>query len=134
MDSRELQDILSRNIRLYRRIRDISQLDLAEKADVSVNFICNVENGERWMSAPTLARLAAALGVEPFELLKPPEPLPPETSRLLNRSFDEAVTEVTKTLNQIRDCYLLEEQPVTDPRKLKRSEGGKGGRPKKKGN
>ena len=126
-----MQDILSRNIRLYRRIRDISQLDLAEKVDVSVNFICNVENGERWMSAPTLARLAAALGVEPFELLKPLEPLPPAISRLLTQSFDEAVAEVTKALYHVRDYYLLEDRPVTDPRKLKQGEGGKAGRPRK---
>ena len=131
MGSQELQDILGANIRRHRLIRDLSQADLAEKADISVNQMCNIENGERWLSAPTLSRLAVALGVEPFELFKPPEPLPPEVPRLLNKCFDEAVAGVTKALYQIRDYYIQEERPVTDPRKLKRREGGKGGRPRK---
>ena len=130
MTSQELQTLLSANIRRYRQSRNLSQADLAEKADVSINHVCNIENGERLVSSPTLAKFATALGVEPFELFKPIEPLPPDVGRAVNACMDEAIAAVTETLNQIRSYHLQEEKPITDPRKLKRSEGGKGGRPR----
>ncbi len=47
----------------------LSQLKFAEKADLSVGYICDLESGRRWGTPETFAKLAAALGVEPFRLL-----------------------------------------------------------------
>ena len=106
MTEQELRGILSRNIKRYRQSRDLSQAGLAEKLDISVNFLCNIENGNRWISPQTLVKFAAALNIEPFELFKPDEDLSPDVSAMLNKSFDEAVVAVTQTLNQIRGYYL----------------------------
>ena len=74
--------------------------------DISANFLCNIENGNRWISPQTLVKFASALNVEPYELFKPAEALPPEMPLILNKCLDEAVVAVTQTLNQIRGYYL----------------------------
>jgi transcriptional regulator with XRE-family HTH domain len=106
MTEQELRGVLSRNIKRYRHSRNLSQADLAEKLDISVNFLCNIENGNRWISPQTLVKFASALSIEPYELLKPAEALPPEMPLILNKCLDEAVVAVTQTLNQIRGYYL----------------------------
>jgi len=106
MTDKELRGILSRNIKRYRQSRNLSQADLAEELDISVNFLCNIENGNRWVSPQTLVKFATALNIEPYELFKPAEALPPEMPLILNKCLDEAVVAVTKTLNQIRGYYL----------------------------
>jgi transcriptional regulator with XRE-family HTH domain len=106
----ELRRILSLNIKRYRNSRNISQADLAEKLDISVNFLSNIENGNKWISPLTLVKFASALNIEPYELFKPEEALPPDVPVILNKCLDEAVIAVTRTLNQIRDCYLPQQE------------------------
>ena len=106
MTEQELRGILSRNIKRHRQSRSLSQADLAEELDISVNFLCNIENGNRWISPQTLVKFASALKIEPYELLKPAEALPPDMPLILNKCLDEAVLAVTQTLNQIRGYYL----------------------------
>jgi len=106
MTEQEIRNILSINIKRYRQNRNLSQADLAEKLDISVNFLCNIENGNRWISPQTLAKFATVLNIEPYELFKPAEALPPEIPLILNKCLDEAVVAVTKTLNQIRSYYI----------------------------
>jgi transcriptional regulator with XRE-family HTH domain len=106
MTEQKLRGILSKNIKQHRQSRNLSQADLAEKLDISVNFLCNIENGNRWVSPQTLVKFANVMKIEPYELFKPAKALPPDVSATLNKSFDEAVVAVTDTLNQIRDYYL----------------------------
>jgi transcriptional regulator with XRE-family HTH domain len=106
MNERELRAILSKNIKRHRHSRNLSQANLAEKLDISDNFLCNIENGNRWISPQTLVKLANTLNIEPYELFKPAEALPPDVSVTLNKSFDEAIVAVAQTLNQIRGYYL----------------------------
>jgi transcriptional regulator with XRE-family HTH domain len=106
MTEQELRGILSANIKRYRHNRSLSQAALAEKLDISVNFLCNIENGNKWVSPQTLVKFAAALNIEPYELFKPEEALPPDVPVILNKCLDEAVVAVTQTLNQIRGYYL----------------------------
>ena len=60
-----LRSILSQNIKKLREDAMMSQTKLAEKAGVANNFISDIENGRKWVSATTLARLCIALKVEP---------------------------------------------------------------------
>jgi transcriptional regulator with XRE-family HTH domain len=106
MTEQELRGILSANIKRHRHSRDLSQADLAEKLDISVNFLCNIENGNRWISPQTLVKFSTALNIEPYELFMPEGAMPADTPAILNKCLDEAVSAVTKTLNQVRGCYL----------------------------
>ena len=62
--------LIGRNIRKLRQKIDLSQEALADLAGLHRTYIGAVERGERNISARNIARVATALGVEPFELLK----------------------------------------------------------------
>jgi len=56
-------------VRNHRQARGWSQATLAEKLDVSVDYIGLLERGERLPAVGTLVALAEVLGVTPNELL-----------------------------------------------------------------
>jgi len=63
-----MQDIGER-IRYYRTLRGMTYRELAEKCNVSLSLICEVEHGRSSLSVDTLRRVAAALGVSAATLL-----------------------------------------------------------------
>jgi transcriptional regulator with XRE-family HTH domain len=70
-EEKVLKDILRCNIKKYRTRRNWSQFTLAAKINISTNFLADIEAGNTWVSAQTLAKLAHAFEIEAFELLKP---------------------------------------------------------------
>jgi transcriptional regulator with XRE-family HTH domain len=55
--------IVGRNLRMLRKIRGLSQIELAKKASLSNSFICEVEGGKLNVSVKVVERLAQALEV-----------------------------------------------------------------------
>ncbi len=53
--------IIGKNIRDIRTARGLTQAELAEKVDVSIQFISYVENGSKHPGLETLLRIATAL-------------------------------------------------------------------------
>ena len=60
---------LGLNIKVLRTRRELTQEQLAAKADVERSYMGSIERGERNISVVTLLRLAKALKCEPGELL-----------------------------------------------------------------
>ena len=54
---------IGRNIRKYRLMKKLRQEDLAEKADLSINYVGAIERGEKLPSLETLLVIINALGV-----------------------------------------------------------------------
>ena len=54
---------IGRNIRKYRLMRKLRQEDLAEKANLSINYIGAIERGEKTPSLETLIVIINTLGV-----------------------------------------------------------------------
>ncbi|MBD5433514.1 MAG: helix-turn-helix transcriptional regulator [Treponema sp.] len=71
MNSAELQKLFSKNLKNARNRLHFSQMKLAEKSDLSVGYICDLESGRRWGTPETFSKLADALNINPFELLLP---------------------------------------------------------------
>jgi len=65
----ELHRALSANLKVLRHRWGYSQAELAERGAVSVSYVGELEVGIKWPSAETLQRLAAALHVQPYQLL-----------------------------------------------------------------
>jgi transcriptional regulator with XRE-family HTH domain len=61
-------------LRAYRQQAGISQEKLAAEAGLDRTYVGGAERGERNVSLVNIARLAAALGIRPSELLEPFEP------------------------------------------------------------
>ena len=56
-------------IRVYRKYRRLTQKQLAEAAGINPVYLSQIETGKRAGSLKTLAAVAAALGVEPGDLV-----------------------------------------------------------------
>lgn len=62
--------IIGDNIRYYRKKAGLSQEKLAELTDLHRTYIGSVERGERNISALNIVKIASALKVKPYILLK----------------------------------------------------------------
>lgn len=61
--------LIGRRIHEIRQDSELSQMDLAEKAGLSVSYVSMIENGRRRVSLDALIRIANILGVTVDELL-----------------------------------------------------------------
>jgi transcriptional regulator with XRE-family HTH domain len=97
MTEKELHKIFSENIKKYRNNANWSQVALAKKAGVSINFINDIESGKKWASPVTLIKLANAFNVQAYELLKPPGLFPDNLSSLIKKYTDNVHTAIEDT-------------------------------------
>ncbi len=63
--------IVGKNVRRFRQRADMTQEQLAFAAEIDLTYVGGIERGKRNPSVLVLVRIAAALGTEPAELLKP---------------------------------------------------------------
>ena len=72
-DNHELyiRKIFAKNLKKLRSDRHLSQMELALIADLSTNFINEIENEKKWPSIGSLAKLVRALSVEPVHFFAP---------------------------------------------------------------
>ena len=71
IDEHHIYRLISNNIKRFRSIQNISQLNLAIISGLTHNFINDIENCKKGVSARTLAKLANALNVEPHQFFLP---------------------------------------------------------------
>lgn len=69
----ELNRALAANLKFLRQRWGFSQADLAERSDISVGYVGDIEVGVKWPSAEILERLASSLHVKAYQLLLNPE-------------------------------------------------------------
>jgi len=58
------------NLRRIRHEKDLTQEDLAARADLSMRYVGAIERGKVSASVTVLGRIADALDVDPCELLR----------------------------------------------------------------
>ncbi|PTW50580.1 helix-turn-helix domain-containing protein [Rhodovulum kholense] len=66
----DIKAVVGKNVRHFRELKGISQEELAFDADLHRTYVSGVERGIRNPTVLIVAKLAAALGVEPFKLLE----------------------------------------------------------------
>lgn len=59
---------LAKNLKRARSEQGLTQQDLAERCELSTNYLATVEIGGKFPSADTLEKLAIALGLKPYQL------------------------------------------------------------------
>jgi transcriptional regulator with XRE-family HTH domain len=117
MDGNEVRATLAGNIKTFRARRNWSQADLAERSELSIVYLSDIERGNKWPYLDTLVKLAGAFNVEVYELLKPEHALPPtattvltrfteDTAAILEKSLELAEKHALQSLSEMRDRYL----------------------------
>ena len=95
MESQELREALSLNLKKYRKIKGWSQFELAEKAEISEQTVNSIEGLRLWPSDKTLAKLANVLEVEMYRLFVP------QTLAMQSETISELKHAVVKTVETL---------------------------------
>lgn len=69
----DLVRVLGRNVRRWRKLRGLTQEELALDAGMKRSYLSDLERGTRNPSVRALGRIADVLGIEPSELLRKEE-------------------------------------------------------------
>ena len=64
----DIPKLFGENLRRLRKKRNLTQTQLAEMLDVTQKHLSVIETGTQFVSAPLIAKISAALEVEPSEL------------------------------------------------------------------
>jgi transcriptional regulator with XRE-family HTH domain len=99
----KIREILAQNIKIHRQRLGITQPELAERADISTNFIGMIEQKRKFPAPEKLDRIAAALEIETSELFATSASPQAELKKLhkeiladLDRAISEAVGRALK--------------------------------------
>ena len=87
-----LRQFFISNVKRYRKLNHLRQLDLALEIGKSANYINSIENGKYFPSPETIEKIADVLKVEPASLFQKEgsgNPLPRE--ELVNRVYDKVI-------------------------------------------
>jgi transcriptional regulator with XRE-family HTH domain len=68
----ELHRCLAANMKTLRTRWGLSQSELAERSDLSVSYVGELEMGLKWPQADNIERLAKALHVKPYQFFLDP--------------------------------------------------------------
>lgn len=61
---------MGENVRKYRLTNNLTQVQLAEKAELDVTYLSAIEHGKRNITLNLLEKIAYALDIAPYLLLK----------------------------------------------------------------
>jgi transcriptional regulator with XRE-family HTH domain len=104
MEENELKVILGKNIKFFRLRRQFSQAALAEKANISITFLSNIERGNNYPQAGTLCNIANALGINVWELFKE-EGTYNEQNAIIDRISEDFTKHVNIALEKVYKQY-----------------------------
>lgn len=108
MTEEELQNILSENIKKYRKGK-FTQESLAEKIKVSAQNINDIEGKRRFPRTATLVKIANALEVEVYQLFIPPDTESivieetPENEKIKRQIQSDLISDVRISVNKLLD-------------------------------
>jgi transcriptional regulator with XRE-family HTH domain len=99
MTESSIRGLVSKNLRRLRSVHNISQLGLAVHAGLAHNFINDIENCKKGISAKTLAKLSSALDAEPYQFFLP-DNMSDNNMMHYVYDFNDSLQKVVKELTQ----------------------------------
>lgn len=100
MTDKKLLAVVAKSIRAYRKQRGWTLEKLADQAGIDWGFLSRIETNARAPSLPMLARISAALGVSPGDLLVDP-------ASMSMSSLDRRFQALLRTLGRDQKADLL---------------------------
>jgi transcriptional regulator with XRE-family HTH domain len=102
----DIRYLVGKNLRRLRGLQNLSQMGLSSRADLTHNFINDIEKGKKWMSVETLAKLASALKVEPYQFFLPDSVSPENANSFFTVYLDDFSDSVQKMLGELKNRYI----------------------------
>ena len=97
-----IRKLFAKNLKKLRNDRQLSQMELASAADLSPNFINEIENEKKWPSIETLAKLVKVLSVEPFLFFIPETMIKISNVDLLKAELNMLIAAI---IDEKIECY-----------------------------
>jgi transcriptional regulator with XRE-family HTH domain len=118
----DINVILGKNIKRLRGRKKISQLVLADHAGLTHNFINEIENGRKWISPESFAKLVRALEAEPHEFFMTVSIKEHLETEIVTDYLNDLSDTFNTMVSEIRARYLEEdvEEGVYEPQKRKK--------------
>ena len=99
-----LRDILASNLKENRKKCGISQAKLAELAGISTQYIAMIELSRQFPTPEVLERIAAALGIEAYELFS----VPPSPESSMERLHKDIIREIREVIVEVLEKALAD--------------------------
>jgi transcriptional regulator with XRE-family HTH domain len=103
-----LRNQFGKNLRRLRKQANLSQVALAGESKLTNTFINDIENGKKWLSCDTMARLCKVLHAEPHQFFFPLTSDRKESSEILSAYIDDFSESIMRTLTEFKAQYLSE--------------------------
>ena len=97
----DLRRVLASNMKFYRKKLGITQAKLAEKANITENYIAMVETGRRFPSVNMLERIAKALQKDTVELFSLKQEIFSKKGALKTKILTDIEAILTVRLNEM---------------------------------
>jgi transcriptional regulator with XRE-family HTH domain len=104
IDGPNVKKVLGLRIKFFRAQRQLSQADLAEKADISITFLSNIERGIKYPAPDILSQLANSLDVDVYELFRPDDS-GEERKAFVERFSQDITKNVVGALESVYNAY-----------------------------
>ena len=108
----DIQSLFSKNLRRLRMTANFSQLGLASQAGLTHNFINDIENGKKWVSAKTIGKLATALRAEPYQFFISESLWNNQGAEIFSTYLTEFTHSVESMVKEYRQRYSANENDI----------------------
>ena len=103
-----IKGLFSRNLKRLRGMAKLSQVNLAVEADLTHNFINDIESGKKWVSAATIEKLAIALKAEPYQFFIADSKWDDRGAEIFALYLNDFQDSFEKMVDEYRDRFLPE--------------------------
>ena len=105
-----IRDILACNLKENRRKCGITQSKLAEKAEVSTQYIAMIELSRQYPTPEVLERIAAALNIEAYQLFS----VPPSPESSMERLHKDIIKEIREVIVEVLENALANKHKISE--------------------
>ncbi|GHV72013.1 hypothetical protein AGMMS49928_26900 [Spirochaetia bacterium] len=95
-----IREILAKNMKINRRKSGLTQATLAEKADITTQYIAMIEVCKKFPTPEMLERIARALGIETYQLFSADPALEASLERLYQTVANDIGQLVAETIQK----------------------------------
>ena len=101
-----IRSLFSKNLKRLRGMAKLSQVSLAAEADLTHNFINDIESGKKWISAETLEKLSLALKAEPYQFFISESKWNDRGAEIFSLYLDDFQDSFAKMVSDYRNRFL----------------------------
>jgi transcriptional regulator with XRE-family HTH domain len=105
--------LLGKNLRRLRMRQNMSQLNLSARTGLAHNFINDIENGKKWASPKTLAKLTSVLKVDIYQFFLPDYRFDKPVDDFFTVYLNDFSDSIQKMVGELRNRYIQDRDDDT---------------------